>query len=126
MAFEREADAMIADKKGEAVIAMKTDAEIEAERQQMEPLIGPTRSGWYAEACDIYPSKDGHPATLWACRYREMASECCRLEQDKAALVTELRAALVIVGDLQPTDGGPQPFLADMERWQVLLARFEK
>ncbi len=60
---------------------MKTDEENEAERAELEPLIGPTRAGWYAEACDVYPEKDGHEPTLWACRYREMAQAAGELAE---------------------------------------------
>jgi hypothetical protein len=59
---------------------MKTDEEIERERAALEPLIGPTRAGWYAEACRFEYDADPD-VLLWACRYREMAMEAGRLEQ---------------------------------------------
>lgn len=71
---------------------MKTDEAIEQERQALEPLIGPTRAGWYAEACDVHPEKDGHDVTLWACRYREMAMEAGRLEAIKTSLLAACEA----------------------------------
>ncbi len=73
---------------------MKTDEEIEAERAELEPLIGQTRAGWYAEACDVYPEKDGHEPTLWACRYREMAMEAGRLE---SAVLAEREACAKLI-----------------------------
>ncbi len=60
---------------------MKSDADIEAERVALEGLIGPTRAGWYAEAC-LVEYGDTSEAALWKCRYQEMAMEAGRLEQE--------------------------------------------
>lgn len=77
---------------------MKTDAEIEAERLHLGPLIGPTRAGWYAEACKIeYADLTG--ASLWSCRYREMAREAGSLRERLAE--SERRVAELETG-LQP------------------------
>lgn len=60
---------------------MMTDQEIETTRSELEQLIGPTRAGWWAEACLL--EYDHHPdVLLWACRYREMAREAGRLEAE--------------------------------------------
>lgn len=64
---------------------MKTDQDIEAERQWLEPLIGPTRAEWYAEACRVEYDAP-HDVVLWACRFREMTMEAGRLEAENAAL----------------------------------------
>lgn len=60
---------------------MKTDAQIKAERAALEPSLGPTRAGWYAEACKV-EGEGG--ASLWACRYREMAREAHFIAADAA------------------------------------------
>jgi NTP pyrophosphatase (non-canonical NTP hydrolase) len=66
-------------KKGE-VKTVKTDEEIDLERKWLELLIGPTRAGWYAEACEYEHGADPGEL-LWACRYREMAMEAGHLEE---------------------------------------------
>lgn len=60
---------------------MKTDEAIEQERAALADLIGPTRAGWYAEACNVEnpPDLTEGNELLWACRYREMAREAGRL-----------------------------------------------
>lgn len=104
---------------------LMTDAVIEARRKELEPLIGPTRAGWHAEACKV---EHGDPALLWACRYREMANEAGLLEQQIAALTAErgyyAREALVALagaGVCTPeagyvNDGGPSLMGADIRR----------
>lgn len=54
---------------------MKSDAEIERERAALEPLIGPTRASWYAEACQMEIGREDADVLRWGCRYREMARE---------------------------------------------------
>ncbi len=53
---------------------MKSDEEIERERAELEPLIGPVRADWYATACMIEqpPDISSSQELLWACRYREV------------------------------------------------------
>ena len=46
---------------------MKSDEEIERERAALEPLIGPTRAGWYAESC-LVEYGDHSEAALWKLR----------------------------------------------------------
>jgi hypothetical protein len=50
-----------------------TDEEIAQAVALLTPALGPTRAGWYGEACAVEPGLDGlpHEAILWACRYRE-------------------------------------------------------
>lgn len=64
---------------------MKTGAEIEREREALAALIGPTRAGWYAEACRV-ECGDSSEAALWKCRCRELAREAGRLEAEAARL----------------------------------------
>lgn len=74
---------------------MKSDEEIERERAALEPLIGPTRGKWYAEACKVEWDAP-HGELLWACRYRELAMALGQMEQSAKAI----RAALKPVVDL--------------------------
>ncbi len=64
---------------------MKTDEEIERERSTLAELIGPTRAGWYAESCQVEYGDDSD-AAIWKCRYREMAREAGRLEEEAARM----------------------------------------
>jgi hypothetical protein len=77
---------------------MKSDEEIERERAWLESLIGPSRAEWYAEACRV--EYDDDPGKLlWACRYREMAREAARLEEELAELRAELYARRALASE---------------------------
>lgn len=58
---------------------MKTDESIAQEKAFLEPLLGPTRSGWYEEACKLEIPDTPHEVMIWACRFREMAMEAGKL-----------------------------------------------
>ncbi|HTU22498.1 MAG TPA: hypothetical protein VMG10_30955 [Gemmataceae bacterium] len=84
---------------------MKTDEAIERERAALEPLIGPTRAGWYAEACCV-EHDEPHEKLLWACRYREMAMEAGQLEMKIAALQAERdRLREQLAGEVRLAEG---------------------
>ncbi|HTU18910.1 MAG TPA: hypothetical protein VMG10_12695 [Gemmataceae bacterium] len=84
---------------------MKTDEEIERERAALEPLIGPTRVGWYAEACRV-EYDDPPDVVLWACRYREMAMEAGQLEMKIAELQAERdRLKETLAGEVRLAEG---------------------
>lgn len=60
---------------------MFTDAQIEEVRPAVEEFFGPTRAGWYAEACKLEPGQASGEAMVWACRYRELAREAAALAE---------------------------------------------
>lgn len=74
-----------------------SDEEIEEQRAFLEPLIGPTRARWYAEAC-VMESEYSKEELLWSCRFREMAREVALLETDikeRIALSKQFRELLI-------------------------------
>ena len=54
---------------------MLSDEEIAQRVARMRETLGPTRAGWYEEACKLEYGHRPAEALLWACRYRELARE---------------------------------------------------
>lgn len=85
---------------------MLSDQEIEEVRSWLEPLIGPTKAEWYAEACRVEYGDD-HFTILWSCRVRELARDAGRylglavasLELSQEEIRKELEAMGI---DVQP------------------------
>lgn len=76
-----------------------SDKEIEARRAWLEPIIGPTRAGWYAEACKMEAGKE-YDGVLWGCRYREVALKCGYLNDTIQALLAACVATVAMYDDL--------------------------
>lgn len=49
---------------------MKTEESIAADVAALEPVVGKTLAGWYADACKVEYG-DGHALVMQACRVRE-------------------------------------------------------
>jgi hypothetical protein len=62
---------------------VKSDADIERERAELQAVLGPTKAAWYVEACTLEspPVIAESDELKWACRYRETVREAARLAQ---------------------------------------------